>query len=743
MADGALPPPKRQRSKEKAISPNEGILNFLKTMEAQTSGNMTYVLRRAMKSIATEQLVIRTHEDLTRIKYVGGYLANQIATFLAENPPPGSVSSPSQPSASNAAEVVSNSMPSNFVSSTPLSNQQTGSNTVASSSALASRAPRMRKRDYVPRFRSGPFAILLALRDAEEAGSLFLSKANLGERAQKYAEEPIHDHRGVTRDLKYAYDGWSSVGRTLIPKNLVIKSGNPARYSLTESGRLLAGRCAEMLLTVESDSTGTHIVSSSEQTPALVSNGGAQKKGGSAGTVSPATSSGNRPTSTPSQLRQRSTKGSADKGSSSEPIATEKIMLVTEAVIGLQADGHSRDACMNALNIVLKSTNIPNTVPMLRIAILSNLSAKTTELATATQDPVTTQLSNPSYRPCINPKTAPIASLHMNQPDDDCVVLSDNSNGTMDLSGDTVSMRTHAVFVTNGDAKSSSRAVPSVSMFNNLHSHCAHPDDVAVMIIDVREKLGRGAAQNCERFASTIRATGIPVEIRRLPVGDALFVWRCLQTKTDSVMDFVAERKTASDFVGSVKDGRIDRQSFSMLNSSFSKRVFVIEGSFKKEHLSEKFAERLHKTLAELSIIHGFLVKRTRNIQETVAFYKSIHAHLSADASRKGVSDERFETWCERMDAFNSRLSITQLFFLQLCRIPGVGKLRAEAIVDMGFTTPILLYQAYRSINAEDRPLFLRQEAKRRGAKPVGPVVSEKVYQFFNASRYDTNVKQE
>lgn len=775
MADGASPAPKRKRTKKKTESPNEGILKFLREMDADTTGNMSYAIRRAIKSIATEQLVIRTHEDLLRIKYVGGFLATEIAAYLAENPPATSpsasnLSQPNGNSLSSAAPTVPppNTTPPNITSLDALApNMSTLNRTIPNQTLPNNSSRHMRKREYSPRYRSGPFAILLALQDAEAKGVIYLGKADLGEHAQKYAEEPIHDHGGASRSTKYAYDGWSSMGRTLIPKNLVIKAGNPARYSLTDTGRVLAGHCAEMLATAESNVVCTYDPSvpcmAPMSEPAAITDGA-----GNASVSTSALSSIPAPAAAQQSRRPRTQRSRARKARPvSAPEATVQsnseystILLTTEVVSGLQADGHPRQACLDALNIVLKSGDIPNTVPMLRIAILANLaltisnglSDRTTERSpsAATRIHASRSISAPSTAaPSIEP------------PNDDFVfVLSGNSEEPKDSIGNTslalpinacasepaTSARqiTPTPPVSNAStALTSMPAAGSVSR-SGYPSRIANADDTVVLLIDVREKLGRGAAQNSERFAGVIRAAGVPAEVRKLPVGDALYVRRCSQTGTDTVLDFIAERKTVSDFAGSVKDGRIERQAFSMLNSSFTRRVFVIEGTFSKEHISETFLERLHKTMAELSIFYGFLVKRTRNTPETVAFYKSMYRRLTTAAMQERVvEEERFESWSNRMEEFNTGLSVAQLFFLQLCRIPGVGKQRAEAIINMGFTTAALLCEAYKSVNEENRPLFLREEAKRRGAQPVGPLVSERVHQFFNAERYGTNIANE
>nr|XP_020514334.1 crossover junction endonuclease MUS81 [Labrus bergylta] len=95
-----------------------------------------------------------------------------------------------------------------------------------------------KKREYVPQKRSGGYAVLLALyRQSQIPGSKgFMFKMELQSEAQ-----PFCDKSFTAPDLGSKYTAWSSVS-TLIQKNLLLKTHNPARYSLTDDGLALAER---------------------------------------------------------------------------------------------------------------------------------------------------------------------------------------------------------------------------------------------------------------------------------------------------------------------------------------------------------------------------------------------------------------------------------------------------------------------------------------------------------------------
>lgn len=93
-----------------------------------------------------------------------------------------------------------------------------------------------KKREYVPQKRSGGYAVLLTLyRHMQMPGSKgFMFRNELQTEAQPLCEKSF-----TVPDLGSKYTAWSSVS-TLIQKELVVKTHNPARYSLTDQGLSLA-----------------------------------------------------------------------------------------------------------------------------------------------------------------------------------------------------------------------------------------------------------------------------------------------------------------------------------------------------------------------------------------------------------------------------------------------------------------------------------------------------------------------
>ncbi|KAF5517610.1 Crossover junction endonuclease MUS81 [Colletotrichum aenigma] len=91
---------------------------------------------------------------------------------------------------------------------------------------------------YVPTYRSGPYALILALATLDEDASLGMTKTKLIELAQENCDSSFTAPSDPTK----FYTAWNSM-KTLIDKDLVCEKGRPQRrYSLTDDGWDVAKR---------------------------------------------------------------------------------------------------------------------------------------------------------------------------------------------------------------------------------------------------------------------------------------------------------------------------------------------------------------------------------------------------------------------------------------------------------------------------------------------------------------------
>lgn len=98
-----------------------------------------------------------------------------------------------------------------------------------------------------------------------------------------------------------------------------------------------------------------------------------------------------------------------------------------------------------------------------------------------------------------------------------------------------------------------------------------------------------------------------------LPIGDILF-------KTDEDKDvLLIERKSFSDLLASIKDGRYEEQSYRLVNSSgFPPHsvFYLLEGMFSQLR-SPMEKKIIHSAMTSLQFFKGFSVQRTATLAET------------------------------------------------------------------------------------------------------------------------------
>jgi ERCC4-type nuclease len=132
------------------------------------------------------------------------------------------------------------------------------------------------------------------------------------------------------------------------------------------------------------------------------------------------------------------------------------------------------------------------------------------------------------------------------------------------------------------------------------------------LIIDNRE---RDLIEKCGLIISN-NPNMVTIETDVLPIGDILM-------KTDEGKDvLLVERKTLSDLIASIKDGRYEEQSHRLKNASgFDSHnvIYLIEGMFStlRTPLEKKL---VLSAITSLMYFKGFSVYRTSTLQETADF---------------------------------------------------------------------------------------------------------------------------
>lgn len=133
----------------------------------------------------------------------------------------------------------------NLLSPSPLSPRQapysSSLSSIASTTAIGKRRTRRPAKEYIPAFRSGPYAMLIALYiDSRSPSSRgYLLRTEIARLGQSYCINPFDEGGSGSGSMISPLQG---AIKTLTAKGLVERTGHPARFTLTEPGQALAER---------------------------------------------------------------------------------------------------------------------------------------------------------------------------------------------------------------------------------------------------------------------------------------------------------------------------------------------------------------------------------------------------------------------------------------------------------------------------------------------------------------------
>lgn len=193
--------------------------------------------------------------------------------------------------------------------------------------------------------------------------------------------------------------------------------------------------------------------------------------------------------------------------------------------------------------------------------------------------------------------------------------------------------------------------------------------------IDYREK-SSGIVQELEK-----QKKGFELEITNLKIGDYQLA-----------NQFIIERKTISDFMQSVKDGRIFRQAYQMTLSNFNP-VLIVEGD--TACLSKMKRAAIQGALIHLNVMLGIPVLRSYAIEETAKLIQFI----AAQSRRK----KQIRVKPLANSGYGYQLNKDQRIKLSIIQmIPGIGAKKAyELLSTFGSIKNIIIRRPEEFLNVK------------------------------------------
>ncbi|PRQ54978.1 putative ERCC4 domain, restriction endonuclease type II [Rosa chinensis] len=532
---------------------------------------------------------------------------------------------------------------------------------------------------YVPQKNSVAYALLITLYRGTESGNEFMRKQELIDAAEAsgLSRVPIMPEKGkgipvhLGNSTREWYSGWSCM-KTLITKGLVVKSSCPAKYMLTQEGKEAAREC----LVRSGLADPVEIISNAREL--------------SIGDVDISHQELSSPDSA-TDMTLLSCNSSRNKNS---------IDIPQEYLDKFTRMGYSEEQMNRAISEVLETSHNKE-ISSLWPSVLCRLR----------EDEVYGfHMKSQSIRG--NLRATPSTHTLVNG-DRDCVRLPNTSRDggpTPRINSDKVASK----LFTTGAPSSPSCPVPKSSLAGVEASSKALSvpplsfgekfEDAyeLVFVLDDREQLAAQISRSRSIIESVISGCKITVEVRRLPVGDGIWIARHKHLKSEYVLDFIVERKNVDDLRCSIRDNRYRDQKLRLLRCGLKKLIYLVEG----DPNSSEAAESIKTACFTTELLEGFDVQRTGNLTETLRKY----GYLTEAIFKyyKDLSEEQHKQAgvCPPFDEFNKRcqdldkMTVSDVFAIQLMQVPQVTEEVAIAVLDL-YPTVISLAREYSLLEGD------------------------------------------
>ena len=189
------------------------------------------------------------------------------------------------------------------------------------------------------------------------------------------------------------------------------------------------------------------------------------------------------------------------------------------------------------------------------------------------------------------------------------------------------------------------------------------------IVIDIREPL---LYDNCKLvFPNVITES--------LSLGDILI-------KHNDQIIAIIERKSLSDLVSSIKDGRYEEQSHRLIHSSGIPRhnvIYIIEGMMSQ--IRDK--QLVYSSITSLNYFKGFSVFRTASLSETAELIVAMTGKIERDLKKGKVAYTPDATsdapkYCEVVKSVKKEnVTPANMGEIVLCQVPGISSMTAIAIM--------------------------------------------------------------
>ncbi|XP_048134489.1 crossover junction endonuclease MUS81 isoform X2 [Rhodamnia argentea] len=631
-----------------AVCPsNEGLVHFMlqKKLELSQapkglSENVEATLARAIHNISQSQSPINSLKELSQLKGVGKWILKLVRRYFENDSP----------------------------------NSENEDLTTKGKNAKATKR-------YLPKKNSVAYTLLITLYRGTSNGNEYMRKQELIDAAEAsgLSRVPIVPEKGKGKPGQFGssprewYSGWSCM-KTLITKGLVMKSSSPAKYMLSQEGKDAARDCllrsglAESAHSDEGSLDLDMVKGVNLETASLESSEDL--------TVQPICG---RKRQNPPDIPPQTLERFLGMGYAKEQV------LHAVAEVSKTSDGSDISALWPAILCQLKEDQVYG------CSISTTFSMKrcsTSTRSAVAHGQVYIEGSQSTREELVCDDLTKTKYTFTNASQSSFTVKPCSSNDYPASGSGFVSLE-------GGMNVLSKPPLNFGERFQDVYE--------VILILDDREQFATRGSRSQRIIDNICSQFSIKVEVRRLPVGDGIWIARHKYNDSEYVLDFIVERKKVEDLRSSIRDNRYKDQKLKLLRCGLKKLIYLVEGD--PNHCEA--AESIKTACFTTEILEGFDVQRTSGLAGTLKNYGHltqaiIHYYtlqLQRDQSKCTGVCPPFDEFIKRCQDVE-KMTVSDVFAIQLMQVPQVTEEAAIAVIDM-YPTLLSLARAYALLDGD------------------------------------------
>nr|APZ84457.1 structure-specific endonuclease subunit MUS81-1 [Zea mays subsp. mays]APZ84461.1 structure-specific endonuclease subunit MUS81-1 [Zea mays subsp. mays]APZ84470.1 structure-specific endonuclease subunit MUS81-1 [Zea mays subsp. mays]APZ84471.1 structure-specific endonuclease subunit MUS81-1 [Zea mays subsp. mays]APZ84473.1 structure-specific endonuclease subunit MUS81-1 [Zea mays subsp. mays] len=252
-----------------------------------------------------------------------------------------------------------------------------------------------------------------------------------------------------------------------------------------------------------------------------------------------------------------------------------------------------------------------------------------------------------------------------------------------------------------------------------------------VLILDDRENFGYCSRKVAsKKVADNIGSQfNVPVEVKRLPVGDGIWIARHKKNLTEYVLDFIVERKNVADLGSSIRDNRYKDQKTRLQRCGLRKLMYLVEGD---PNTSKGSAASIKTACFTTEIFEGFDVLRTNGYTDTMRTYGYLTLSIMDYYSTNFCRLDKSACICPTYDEFErhchclQKRTVSQIFALQLMQVPQVTEKVALTVIEF-YPTLFSLARAYSMLEGD---IHAQEEMLKNKSKMINAGASRNIFRL-------------